>query len=80
MTSRFARTTLPPKTGHFSYTAYNIPGRVTSMPKSGAPVTMARLSTPEVDRPMMPKSAGCLSATALISGTGSVAARVATSP
>ena len=34
---RFALTTLPPYTGHFSYTAYSMPGTVKSMPKIGLP-------------------------------------------
>ena len=39
-------TTLPPNTGHFAKTAYFIPGTVTSMPKSGLPLTTSGLSTP----------------------------------
>ena len=45
--------TFPPNTGHFSNTAYNMPGRVKSMPNSGFPVTMAALSTPAVGWPMI---------------------------
>ena len=40
MSSRLELATLPPKTPHFSNTAYCIPGTVTSIPKIGLPVTM----------------------------------------
>ena len=45
--------TLPPNTGHFSKTAYSMPGTLTSMPKSGLPVTIAGLSTPAIGLPMI---------------------------
>jgi len=38
---RIAPTTFPPKTGHFSNTAYSMPGMETSMPYIGLPVTIA---------------------------------------
>ena len=75
-----ALTTLPPNTGHFSKMAYCIPGTVTSMPKSGLPVTMAWLSTPGMGVPMMVKSFGSLSVTVARSGGGSAAAAVASAP
>ena len=53
ISSRLALATLPPNTGHFSNTAYSIPGTVTSMPKSGLPVTIAGLSTPAIGLPMI---------------------------
>ncbi len=53
ISSRFAAATFPPNTGHFSKTAYSMPGSVKSMLKIGWPVTMARVSTPGVGLPMM---------------------------
>ena len=38
--------TLPPNTGHFSNTAYNMPGTTKSIPNMGLPVTMDAISTP----------------------------------
>ncbi len=78
--ARFADVTLPPKTGHFSKTAYFIPGTVTSMPNSGLPVTLPALSTPLTRVPMMRKSFGSLSATVLRSGGVSAAAAETNSP
>ena len=46
ISSRFASPTLPPTAGHFSNTAYCMPGTTWSMPNSGCPVTTRRLSTP----------------------------------
>ena len=51
--SRLALATLPPNTGHFSNTAYSMPGSVKSMLKIGLPVTIAVLSTPRVGLPMI---------------------------
>jgi len=80
ISSRFALATFAPKTGAFSYTACFIPGTVTSMPKSGCPVTIFLLSTPGIDFPMILKSLAALSGTVAGSGTGRAAARVASSP
>ena len=44
------------------------------MPKSGRPVTMAGLSTPEIGRPMILKSFGSFNLTDAKSGAGSAAA------
>src|SRR6202011_4859236 len=46
ISSVFAVTTLPAKTGHFSKTAESMPGVVKSMPKRGLPVRIAGLSRP----------------------------------
>ena len=40
ISSRFASPTLPPTAGHFSNTAYCMPGTTWSMPNSGSPVTI----------------------------------------
>ena len=53
ITSRFALATLPPNTGHFSKTAYSIPGMVKSIEKIGLPVAIAFTSTPGVGLPMI---------------------------
>jgi len=53
MTSRLALTTLPLKTGHFSYTAHNMPGSVKSIAKTRWPVTIFGLSTPPIGLPMI---------------------------
>jgi len=53
ISSRFAVTTFPPNTGHFSNTAESMPGTAKSMPKSGLPVTMAGLSTLGMGWPMI---------------------------
>ena len=73
-----ALTTLPPNTGHLVYVAYSIPGSCTSMPKSGAPVTIFGLSTPATRVPSSLKSFGSFSG-AFVGGV-SVAAFVASSP
>ena len=81
ISSRFALTTLPPNTGHFSNTAYSMPGSVKSMPKSGLPVTIVgvvdaahRLADDlEVLRILQ-------RAPSPASGSGSVAAFAASSP
>ncbi len=80
--SRLAERTLPPTAGHFSYTAYFMPGRDWSMPNSGAPVTTSRLSTPVNDPPNNFQSLRSLSLTASGLGTGtvSVAASAAIAP
>ena len=76
--SMLALETMPPKTGHFVYVAYIIPGTLTSMPKSGAPVTIFALSTPGTRVPISLKSFGFLRFVAV--GVGIVAAFVANSP
>jgi len=78
--SRLALFTLPPWTRHFSNTAYFMPGTVTSMPKSGSPVTIFGLSTPGISWPMILKSLGSLSGTVRGLGGSISAAAVASSP
>ena len=80
ISSRFADFTLPANTGHFRKVAYFIPGTVTSMPKMGLPVTMARLSTPGIGVPMIVNSDGSFSLTDARSGGGTSAAAVASPP
>ena len=80
ISSRLALTTLPMNTGHFSNTAYSMPGIVKSMLKIGLPVTIARLSTPGIGLPMILKSFGSFRVTVLSSGGVSVAALAASGP
>ena len=77
ISSRLALTTFPPKTSHFTSTAWSMLGNATSMLKTGRPVTMSRLSTPRIRLPMILKSRGFLSAASMaaVSGTGRLAAR-----
>ena len=53
ISSRFALTTLPPYTGHFTNIAASMPGAVTSIPKSGFPVTILWMSGLAVFLPMI---------------------------
>ena len=62
ISSRLALTTFPPKTSHFTSTAWSMLGNETSMLNAGRPVTMSRLSTPRIRLPMILKSRGFLSA------------------
>ena len=55
-----------------------MPGSVTSIPKSGAPFTILRLSTPVIRVPSSVKVLGSLSVT--FAGAGSCAALVASAP
>ena len=76
ISSRLALTTFPPKTSHFTSTAWSMFGKATSMLKIGRPVTMSRLSTLRIRLPMILKSRGFLSAASMaaVSGTGRLAA------
>ncbi len=67
-----------PKTGGRAITAVNRPGSCTSMPKSCRPLLLARASSRVVGRPIRRKSFGSFSA--IVSGTGSAIAAVASSP
>ena len=82
ISSRLALTTLPPKTSHFTSTAWSMLGNETSMLKTGRPVTMSRLSTPRIRLPTILKSRGFLSAASMaaVSGTGMLAARADSEP
>ena len=76
ISSRLALTTFPPKTSHFTSTAWSMFGNATSMLKIGRPVTMSRLSTLRIRVPMILKSRGFFSAASMaaVSGTGRLAA------
>ena len=68
ISSTLAETTLPPNTGHFSITAWSMPGSVKSMLNTGFPVTMAGTSAPILDWPMMVKAFGSFRRTLSSSG------------
>jgi hypothetical protein len=57
-----------------------MPGTVTSMPKSGLPVTILWLSTPGMPLPMIVNAFGSLSFTVSMSGAVIVAAFAVSSP
>ena len=72
--SRLADLNVPPNAGQVSSTAWSMPGSLTSMPNSGLPATMAGVSTPPTDCPMIWKFAGSFSLSVAGSGAGSFAA------
>ena len=78
--SSLADFTLPPATGHWAKVAYSMPGRVTSMPKIGSPLTILGLSKPRTELPMILKVLGSFSVTVLRSGAGIEAAFSASWP
>src|SRR3954466_531435 len=75
ISSRLALTAVPPKTGHFSNTADNMPGKARSMLYTGFPVVIAIPSTPGRGLPMILKSFGSFSFKSAGAGGVSVAAR-----